>query len=343
MNPVLVNVWRGDTLESQHRGSVIVVNACGDTLFSVGDTGSLVFPRSSLKLIQALPVLESGAADALGLQAEQIALICASHSGEDRHTILVRAILQQLGLNTEALACGAEYPDYPQTAHQLIKQGIAPGREHHNCSGKHSGMLCLCHHQDWDSEDYHLYDHPAQQAWRQVLSELIQLDADALPWDFDGCGVPALAMPLYSLAHAYAAFTAHPNGTDSRSKAMQRILQSIAAHPLNIAGTNRACSRVIAASQGRVIVKTGAEGVFIGIIPERQIAFALKIDDGATRASETALGGVLGWLQEPVAAMPELDTVFRRALKNSQGKVVGRVESVFQPRPVDDTQSILSF
>ncbi|MEZ5534301.1 MAG: asparaginase [Thiolinea sp.] len=331
MNPILVNVWRGDTIESQHRGSAIVVNTSGDTLFEVGDTTSLVFPRSSLKLIQALPVLESGAADALGLQAEHIALICASHSGEDRHTMLVRAILQQLGLNPDNLACGAEYPDYQPAAHQLIKQGIAPGREHHNCSGKHSGMLCLCRHMHWDKEDYHLYDHPSQRAWRQVLSELLQLDANALPWDFDGCGVPALAMPLSGLAHAYAAFAANLAGEDSRNKAMQRILQSIAAHPLNIAGTDRACSRVIAASEGRVIVKTGAEGVFIGVIPDREIAFALKIDDGATRASETALGGVLGWLKEPVAEMPEMQAVFCRELRNSQGKVVGRVESVFQP------------
>lgn len=332
MNPVLVNVWRGDTLESQHRGSAIVVNASGDTLLEVGDTSALVFPRSSLKLIQALPVLESGAADALGLEDEHIALICASHSGEDRHTLLVRALLQQLELNPDTLACGAEYPDYQPKAHALIRQNIAPGREHHNCSGKHSGILCLCRHMHWETDGYNLYDHPSQLAWRQVLSELTHLDANALPWDFDGCGVPALALPLSNLAHAYATFTANPDGDDSRNKAMRRILQAIAAHPLNIAGTDRACSRVIAASEGRVIVKTGAEGVYIGIIPKRQIAFALKIDDGATRAAETALGGVLSWLKEPVAKMPELNPIFCRELKNSQGKVVGRVESVFQPQ-----------
>ena len=330
MNPVLVNVWRGDTLESQHRGSVIVVNTTGDTLFSAGDTGSLVFPRSSLKLIQALPILESGAADALKLQDEHIALFCASHNGEDRHTILVRALLQKLGLNTDTLACGAELPMYDKAAHALLRQGITPGREHHNCSGKHSGMLSLCHHMGWETDDYNLYDHPSQQAWRQVLSELINLDANVLPWDFDGCGIPALALPLYSLAHAHAKFVAKPSGSDNRSKAMQRILQSIAAHPLNIAGTDRACSLVAGASQGRVIVKTGAEGMFVGMIPEREIAFALKIDDGAGRAADTALGGVLSWLKEPVAEMPELNPVFRRELKNSQGKIVGRVESVFE-------------
>ncbi len=325
MNPVLTQVWRGQHIESQHRGSAIALDASGNTLFAVGDTEALVFPRSAIKPIQALPLVESGAADAYGFDDRHLALACSSHNGETRHTELVADVLQRIELSPHDLVCGAEFPMLQAAAHALVRQQKTPGREHHNCSGKHSAMLTLCQHQGWPITDYHAFDHPAQRAWRTVLSELCAVDAETLPWDADGCGIPALALPLRQIARGFSQFANPAAQPPQRARAMQRITQAIAAHPMNIAGTERACTAVIDASNGEVIVKTGAEGVFAGFIPARGIGFALKIDDGASRAAETALGGVLAKLAEPVAQVAATQAFFQRELTNSRGKVVGRV------------------
>lgn len=325
MNPILAEVWRGQQIESRHRGSVIVLDAAGNTLFAAGDTDALVFPRSAIKPIQAIPLLESGAADAYQLEEQHIAFACASHNGEVLHTDLVSEVLQRIGLNNDDLICGVEFPMLQAAAHELVRQQQTPGRQHHNCSGKHSAMLTLCQHMGWPVTDYHAFDHPAQQAWRKVLAVLCEVDAEHLPWDADGCGIPALALPLRNIALGFSKFANPQQQTPQRAQAIQRITQSIAAHPMNIAGTDRACTAVISASNGEVIVKTGAEGVFAGFIPARGIGFALKVDDGASRAAETALGRILAKLEEPVAQAQPTQAFFRRELKNSRGKIVGRV------------------
>lgn len=325
MNPVLVEVWRGQQIESRHRGSVIALDAAGNPLFTAGDTEALVFPRSAIKPIQALPLIESGAADAYDFDAKHIALACASHNGEALHTTLVSDVLQRIGLDNSDLICGAEFPMLQAAAHDLVRQQQTPGRQHHNCSGKHSAMLTLCQHMGWPVADYHEFDHPAQQAWRKVLSELCEVDAETLPWDADGCGIPALALPLKNIALGFSKFATTEKQAPQRAQAMHRVTSAIAEHPMNIAGTDRACTTVVSASAGEVIVKTGAEGVFAGFIPARGIGFALKIDDGASRAAETALGGVLAKLEEPVAQVNATQPFFQRELKNSRGKVVGRV------------------
>lgn len=327
MNPVLVEVWRGQQIESQHRGSAIALDAAGNTLFAVGNTDALVFPRSAIKPIQALPLIESGAADAYDFDAKHIALACASHNGETLHTELVGDVLQRIGLSSSDLVCGAEFPMLQAAAHDLVRQQQTPGRQHHNCSGKHSAMLTLCQHMGWPVIDYHEFDHPAQQAWRKVLSALCEVDAENLPWDADGCGIPALALPLKNIALGFSKFATPEKHEPARAQAMRRISNAIAAHPMNIAGTDRACTAVVSAGTGarQVIVKTGAEGVFAGFIPGRGIGFALKIDDGAGRAAETALGGVLAKLNEPVTQAEVTQPFFRRELKNSRGKVVGKV------------------
>ena len=324
-NPILAEVWRGDRVESQHRGRALVLDQHGNTVLSLGNTAELVFPRSAIKPLQAIPLVESGAADTWGLSAAHLALACASHNGEPLHTELVCEILQRLALTPDALVCGADLPMFTASAHALIRHGQAPGREHHNCSGKHSGMLTLSKHMGWTLHDYNQYDHPAQQAWREVLSALCHVNADELPWDFDGCGIPALALPLEKLTRGFMAFADPQTQAPARAEAIRRITAAIQAHPMNIAGTDRCCTTVVAASSGRVIVKTGAEGVFAGFIPDRKLSFTLKIDDGAGRAAETALGGLLAALTEPVATAPATQCFFNRSLQNSQGKVVGKI------------------
>lgn len=324
-NPVLAEVWRGNSVESQHRGRALVLDQYGNTVLALGDTDSLVFPRSAIKPLQTIPLLESGAAEAFGLTAAHIALTCASHNGETLHTGLVSDMLNRLGLTPEALVCGADLPMFAPSAHELISNRQNPGRQHHNCSGKHSGMLTLSKHMGWPLTDYNHYDHPAQLAWRKVMSELCGVEADHLPWDFDGCGIPALALPLRNLAGGFLAFANPDSQPAKRAAAIRSITAAIQAHPMNIAGTERCCTAVISTSEGRVVVKTGAEGVFAGFIPERKLSFALKIDDGAGRAAETALGGLLAALGEPVATAADTQPFFNRPLLNSQGKIVGKI------------------
>lgn len=326
-NPILARVIRGDAVESVHRGSAVAVDTRGGTVFSLGDPSRLIYPRSAYKFLQGIPLLESGAADALGLGEQDIALACASHNAEPMHTERVSAWLDRLGLSDDDLECGAALPQHDATAHKLIRAGRQAERKHHNCSGKHVGMLMLAHHLGQPTSGYSDYYHPTQRAWRLVMSEMIGLDTEALVWDRDGCGMPALCMPMDALARGYARFANCADFPAQRATAMKRIISSIARYPEMIAGTGRCCTAVIEKTGGRVLVKTGAEGVFAGVVPERGIGFALKIDDGATRGSEVALGGLLGALG--VLRADETDALkpwFRPAVRNSQDYVTGWIE-----------------
>jgi len=325
-NPVLVEVIRKDEVESIHRGSALVVDATGKRLFSIGDVDRHIYPRSALKFFQAIPLVESGAADQYELTEREIALSCASHNAEKIHTETVISWLQRLGLGCDDLECGPTLPLSPGAAHALIAAGESPTRVHQNCSGKHSGMLTMCKHLGAETRGYSEYRHPSQAAWMKTMGEIMQIDIFSLPWERDGCGLPALYMPMARLAFGFARYADMKGIETPRARAMARILQAIIKYPEMIAGSKRCCTAVIDKTGGKVIVKTGAEGVFGGCIPERGIGFALKVDDGATRASEVAMGALLkklGLLDQKTAQA--LTPWFEPAIINSQGKVTGKV------------------
>lgn len=325
-NPVLVEVHRGDQVESIHRGSVVAVNSAGEVVFSAGDVSKPVYPRSSLKMFQAIPLVESGAADHFNLTPAEISLACASHNAEKFHVSAVIQWLQRLGLKEEDLESGPALPVMELAAHELIASGKKPTRVHQNCSGKHAGMLTVARFMRADIRGYSDYAHPSQRAWMQTLSELVDLDVFSLPWQRDGCGLPAIVMPLDRIARAFACFADTGKVGGKRGVAMQRIVDSIRAYPQMIAGTDRCCTAVIAASNGRVVVKVGAEGVYGGAIADTGIGFALKIDDGAGRASEVALGALLSRLGVLDEAIEEkLAPHFRPPVVNSQGWKTGEI------------------
>ena len=326
-NPVLSTVFRGGEVESLHRGSAVVLDVHGHMVLAVGNVKRKIFPRSAYKFLQAIPLVESGAADAFGLGPDKIALACASHNAEPRHVQKVEQWLLQLGLADHDLECGPARPLDRVSADLLIKAGTTPGCRHHACSGKHAGMLTLARHLGEATSGYSNYEHPTQQAWRTVMNELTQVDADNLAWDRDGCGLPALCMPMEGLAYGFARYSICDGGTPSRSASMTRILDAVRQHPEMVAGSARCCTAVIRQTRGRILVKTGAEGVFCGSVPERGLGFVLKIDDGAKRASEVALGGLLAVLElldddEAQALKPW----FRPDIINSQGRITGRIE-----------------
>lgn len=323
-NPVLAEVTRGGLVESFHTGALIAVDAGGAVRCALGDVDRPVFPRSAYKPLQTLALVESGAADAFDLDASDIALACASHNGEDLHHDRVTAWLGEIGLSPDALACGVDTPMEPEHKAAFHRAQRTPDRAYHNCSGKHAGMLTLCRHCGHSPDDYQDYNHASQQAWINTVGEMCGIDAGRCDWDYDGCGLPALAMPLRDLARGFARL-ANPAGLSAaRADAATRIHAACTAHPMMVAGTGRACTRVMETLGDIALTKTGAEGVFAGSVPSLGLGFALKADDGARRASEVALSAVLdalGLLSD--AQRAELSPTLTPNVVNSREQTVG--------------------
>ena len=286
----LADVWRGDILECRHFGHAVVADAEDGVIAAWGDPAQVILPRSSSKMLQALPLVESGAADAAGLTTEHLALSCASHSGAAIHTERVTAWLSALGLSETDLRCGPQMPEDPDAHRHCYCGNHAPTQVHNNCSGKHTGFLTLARHLGAGPE-YIDPDHPVQGA---VLAAFEDMTGAACPgWAIDGCSAPNFATTVSGLATAMARYAAATEDGDARTHAAHRLTRAMMAHPELVAGEGRACTELMRAMNGRAAIKTGAEGVFIAIVPERKIGVALKITDGATRGSECAIAAIL--------------------------------------------------
>lgn len=296
VNPVLVEVRRGEEVESFHRGALAIVNAEGDLLAAWGDVERPIFPRSAVKMIQALPLILSGAADRFALTDTQIALACASHSGEPGHAHEIERWLGHIGLTVDALACGTHPPLNEKAARDLAASGQAPSPLHDNCSGKHTGFLTIALHLGVPVEGYVGPTHPVQRIVTQALADMTECNLDEAPLGIDGCGIPAYALPLRAIAFAMAKL-AHPERLDGAQRAAaSRILAAVSSNPWHVAGTGRFDTRAMRASAGAFVVKTGAEGVHAAGIRANGLGIALKIDDGARRAAELSMGTVLRFL-----------------------------------------------
>jgi L-asparaginase II len=323
MNPILVEVTRGDRVESLHRGAIAVCDAAGKRVAHWGDVEAAVYPRSAFKSLQALALVESGAADAFRVSDEELALACASHSGEPMHVDRVAAWLGRIDCAEGDLACGPHLPINEAAAHAMIRGGERPCRIHNNCSGKHTGFLTVARHLHIAVDGYERPDHPVQVLARQEIAAFCDLDPNALPVGIDGCAAPNYALPLDRLARAMARMGDTASLTAQRTNAATRIVEAWRAHPLLVSGTGRACSELIMASRGRTVVKTGAEGVFTAVLPEKGLGIALKIDDGATRAAETVMANVLVLLGAADPSSPLLAKHLRPPVRNWRGDVVG--------------------
>jgi L-asparaginase II len=319
-------VWRGPAIESVHFGAAAVANAAGDVIYGWGNAEVVTFPRSSLKPIQAIALVETGAADALGLSSEDLALACASHRGEPMHTDRVAAWLDRLGLAESALACGPDYPAGQQAAMALIKSGAAPSRVFHNCSGKHCGYLTVARHMGWPVERYDDPSHPTQQLYLDVFSDLLHGDAHALPLGVDGCTLPAPALSIADMARTMARFAGARTAAPGRAGAIRRLQQAMQAHPKLVGGTGEPNVRIAEATSGRLVMKGGAEGYLVVFIPDQELGIALKIADGNSRARVVALLAILKELKllsgSEAAALADIADV---PIRNSVGDVVGRI------------------
>ncbi len=292
-DPVLVEVLRGGLVESRHRGAVSVVDADGATVFAVGDVVAPVFPRSAVKPLQALPLVELGAADRYELTDEELALACASHGGEPAHVAGVARMLAKAGLDVSALACGTHWPSSHDAAFALARTG-SPSALHNNCSGKHAAFLCVASARALDHVGYWRPEHPVQREIHAVLEDLTGAVLSHGRRAVDGCSVPTWAVPLQNLAHAFAKFGSGRGLAHLRGQAAARLRTACAQKPWYVAGTGRFCTEIMQLFASRVLVKTGAEGVFCGALPELGLGIAIKCDDGAGRAAEAIMAASIG-------------------------------------------------
>lgn len=317
-NPVLVEVTRGATVESRHRGAAVVVDSEGRRLAAWGDVDSPVFPRSSVKPLQALPLLESGAAARFRVSDRELALACGSHGGEPEHVATAGEWLARLDRTEADLMCGPHAPINEAAAAALVRADRSPSRLHNNCSGKHLGFLTLAMHVRAPLQAYGHPDHPVQRLVRRVLSEMGGTDLSSAPVAGDGCGVPVIGMPLAAIARGFARLARPAKLPMERAGAVRRVVSAMTAHPHLVGGTDRFDTLVLASANGAVLVKGGAEGVCAAAILGPAVGIALKIDDGAKRAAETAMAALLlvycnseGPMGESIAALrqrPVLDT-----------------------------------
>lgn len=325
-NPILVEVTRGPMVESRHRGSAVVADVAGKVARSWGDRTAAVYPRSAIKPLQAIPLLESGAAETFGLGDAEIALACASHGGEPRHTETVERWLSGIGLGVGDLECGAHWPNHEATARAMAKAGDAPSALHNNCSGKHTGFLSTAVHLGEKTRGYVRFDHPVQQRILGTLETMCGIGLGDAPRGIDGCAIPTVAVPLENLAYGMARFGAPDGLPAARAAACRRIAAAMAAEPFMVAGTGRYCTEIMRVTGPSVLVKTGAEGVFCAALPDYGLGVALKCDDGATRAAEVMMSAVLrhvGALSEEMeAALAARITV---PVTNRSGAHVGDV------------------
>lgn len=281
---ILAEATRGGLTESVHRGIIAVVDSSGRKIAGAGNTAEVTFVRSGAKPLQALTVLETGAAERFGFSSEELALLMASHSGEDMHVRIGAQLLQKIGLEQKYLQCGVHTPLHKETANRLKAAGEEPGVLHCVCSGKHAGMLAVAKHLGYSLEDYYLPEHPVQLLMLETIAGMAGLPAEEIHRGSDGCGVPVFGLPVEKMAYMYARW-ADPSGlAEARRQAAYTLQEAMTAHPVVIAGTDRFTTDLLIAAERKLLAKDGNDGIFCVGVPAKGWGIVLKIEDGSSRA-----------------------------------------------------------
>jgi L-asparaginase II len=334
MNPILVEVWRGSVVESFHRGAYAVVDAAGRVVAARGDITRPVYPRSAIKILQALPLVESGAADRFGLTNDELALACASHDGEPEHVRTAAGVLSKAGLDDSVLECGTHWPYNEAAKLALAAAGAMPSALHNNCSGKHAGFVCVAcmmaseHDPRAFLGGYVAPEHPLMREITAAVEAATGCNLAAAPRATDGCSMPTFGIALAQLAHAFARVASGHGLTPGRAAAATRLRAAVAASPFMVGGSARFDTRVMALFGERVFCKVGAEGMYCAALPQAGWGLALKMDDGNTaRACEVAVAALFEALgvarTEPEHAL--LAGLSDVTLRNWRGQEVGRL------------------
>ncbi len=329
-DPPLVAFTRGSWTESQVRGAWAVVDVDGRILDGEGANEASFFARSTLKGLQVLPLLESGAAERFEMREEEVALACASHAGEPQHVAPVLAFLERLGLGVADLRCGSQPPTDPDARYALRSAGKFPTAAHNNCSGKHAGFLALALHLGVPTADYLSTESASQRLVRDAIRDMTGAGDDELKCAIDGCSAPTYRLPLAKLGRAFARL-ANPDGLpEPRHSACLRVLEAVAAHPELIAGVHRRlCTAIGRVTRGRLFPKLGGDAVYV--VGERggDRALAVKLDDGSLRGLDPLVVELLERLEFVSAEEARgLEQYRQRELRNWAGTKVGETRVV---------------
>lgn len=335
-NPVLVEALRGSHVESRHSGALAIVDADGALVHALGDVERAIFPRSAVKVLQALPLVESGAAERLALTDAELAIACASHSGEPEHVATSLAMLRRLGLDEQALECGTQWPARDPVLRGMLARGEQATALHNNCSGKHAGFVCVAcqlalaagREPAEFARGYIGAEHPVMREVTAALAGTTGTDLARAPQGIDGCSIPTYGIPLRALALAFARIGTGQDLAPERAKAARRLREAVARAPFMVGGTARFDTLVMQALGERLFCKVGAEGVYCAALPELGLGVALKIDDGGVRGAEAAMAAVA----EALLPLDDAQTALLRGyselpLSNWRGTSVGAVRA----------------
>jgi L-asparaginase II len=319
----LVELWRGPILEGIHRGHAVICDAKGEIRASWGNPDLVFLPRSASKMLQALPLIESGAAADLQLTPEYLALSCASHNGAAIHTDRVQNWLRAIGKTDDDFRCGSHEPKDIEARNDLIKTDQSPCQMHNNCSGKHTGFLSVARHLGAGPEYIDLA-HPVQVAVREAFEDMTEIESPG--YGIDGCSAPNFATTLHGMARAMAKMAHCETGSQTRNMAAARLVAAMAKHPELVAGEGRSCTELMRAMGGKASIKTGAEAVFVAILPGPGLGIAVKIEDGGTRAAEAVIASLLVQLGVLEAEHPAAKKYMHGPITNCRDTVTGHLK-----------------
>lgn len=337
--PDIAYQYRGTLVDQIHRGHIVVSDRSGKILWYWGDPARPIFARSAAKPIQAIPVVESGAADAFGVTRDELAVICASHNGEPVHIRTVTHILEKAGLAPDALRCGAEYPMYVPAEDALKKAGVPRQPIYCDCSGKHAGMLITACHLGGPLDCYEQPEHPVQRRITATILDICGSPANELTTAIDGCGVPVHALPLYRFAQGYANMSLPDRFSSQRAEAIRRITGAMTDCPYLVAGAERICTYLMERFGDRLFCKSGASAFYAIGLKDRGIGIAVKLEDGASSIIPYVLFRILR--QMDVISADELAGLEKyqdQMIYNNHHTPVGRTELVFRLQPGSGTE-----
>lgn len=328
---VLAKVIRGDTVESAHRGHLVIIDGDGNIVSAIGDPKAMTFFRSAAKPFQAIPCITSGAADEFHFSEEEIALACASHSGESRHVRIAGLMLERIGLTEAHLHCGPHLPFYEKEAERMLRAGEYATQLHNNCSGKHAAMLAFAKHIEGDINTYELLENPVQQKVLETISQFSETPVNKIKIGIDGCVAPNFALPLHAMATAFMNLMRPAKFDQKTQAAAERIVSAFVKFPELIGGSERLDTMLMQAAEGKIISKVGADGVWLcGALPSEKyptgLAIALKIEDGDDKRARPVVA-VEVLRQLGILSADDLADVSPMPIKNRRGDVVGRVIS----------------
>jgi len=320
---LLANVTRGESIESQHFGHVVVADAEGRIIFALGDPRCVTYIRSAAKPFQAMPLFEDAVPEIFGFRDDETAVIMSSHNGEPKHVDAVTSILRKIGRSPQDLQCGVHPPLGAAVIQEMRRRGEKPGVLHNNCSGKHAGMLAACVNRGWSVENYLDPNHPHQQRILQSIARWAWMPANDIGVGVDGCSAPVFAMPLFNMARMYATLVSAEETT------AQRIVKIMTSAPDMIAGEERFDTDLMRATSGRLLAKIGAEGIqCLGVTSGQRVGMALKMSDGSTRAVSAVALAVLHKLGLILDAEYEQLALYHRApIRNHRQIETGFVEA----------------